>query len=281
MVGDCTVCFQPVYHDAWGSADWVRFPPRYPSLAIDSGPCHGQTTSVLKLYSQGTAGAVSEYGRQTIAHNSITIGDSEFTHVDWRGQPTDNIVRRGGQSVPQARQWWQAWGFEDQRQEFMKGRITAYRTHPLYDYALGDARFSYNPADLACHRNPFAVRSVNTAHADSTVGEKQCSLPFSVDRDHLLRRPCAGVGLPLQILAARRRGKARPHRDKAVREANGTASSYKPLRQAFSRASTPRAGRRENLQRPRLPQLCLDDPQRNGFVGAGHRQRRSPVRRTV
>jgi len=136
---------------SWGrnNADNLSFTIRKAGpLAIDSGPCHGQNTGVLKFYAQGTAGAVREYGRQTIAHNSITIGDSEFTHLDWRGQPTDNIVRRGGQSVPPARQWWQAWGFEDQQRDFMEGRITAYRTHPLYDYALGDARFSYNPADL-------------------------------------------------------------------------------------------------------------------------------------
>ncbi len=135
----------------WGrnNADNLSFTIRKAGpLAIDSGPCHGQNADVLKFYSRGTAGAVREYGRQTIAHNSITIGDSEFTHLDWRGQPTEAIVRRGGQSVPQARQWWQAWGFEDQQRDFMEGRITAYRTHPLYDYALGDARFSYNPADL-------------------------------------------------------------------------------------------------------------------------------------
>jgi hypothetical protein len=136
---------------SWGrnNADNLSFAIRKAGpLAIDSGPCHGQNTGVLKFYAQAEAGAVREYGRQTIAHNSITIGDSEFTHLDWRKQPTDNIVRRGGQSVPQAPQWWQAWGFEDRQRDFMEGRITAYRTHPLYDYALGDASFSYNPADL-------------------------------------------------------------------------------------------------------------------------------------
>jgi len=136
---------------SWGrnNADNLSFTLRKAGpLAIDSGPCHGQNAGVLKFYAQGTAGAVREYGRQTIAHNSITIGEAEFTHLDWRKQPTGNIVRRGGQSVPQAPQWWQAWGFEGQQQDFMEGRITAYRTHPSYDYALGDARFSYNPADL-------------------------------------------------------------------------------------------------------------------------------------
>jgi len=136
---------------AWGrnNADNLSFTIRKAGpLAIDSGPCHGQNTGVLKFYDQGTVGAVHEYGRQTIAHNSITIGDAEFTHLDWRKQPTGNVVRRGGQSVPQAPGWWQAWGFEDQQRDFMEGRITAYRTRPLYDYALGDARFSYNPADL-------------------------------------------------------------------------------------------------------------------------------------
>lgn len=133
---------------SWGrnNADNLSFTIRKGGpLAIDSGPCHEQNTHVLKFY---TPDAIYQYGRQTIAHNSITIGETEFTHLDWRKRPTGNVVRRGGQSVPQAPQWWKAWDFVGPQKDFMEGRITAYRTHPLYDYTLGDAHFSYNPADL-------------------------------------------------------------------------------------------------------------------------------------
>jgi len=138
----------------WGrnNADNLSFTIRKRGpLAIDSGPVHGQNTQVLKFLGGGAdAGvpAIGNYGRQTIAHNSITVGDGEFVHLDWQKKPTGNVVRRGGQSVPQAPEWWKKWGFPGPQDEFMEGRITAYRTHPLYDYALGDARFSYSPDDV-------------------------------------------------------------------------------------------------------------------------------------
>jgi len=137
----------------WGrnNADNLSFTIRKRGpLAIDSGPVHGQNTQVLKFLGEGSdAGvpAIGNYGRQTIAHNSITIGEGEYQHRDWQGKPTYNIVRRGGQSVPPATDWWRKWGFpgpqEFVQHDFRQGRIVAYRTHPLYDYALGDARFSY------------------------------------------------------------------------------------------------------------------------------------------
>lgn len=135
----------------WGrnNADNLSFTIRKRGpLAIDSGPVHGQNTMVLKFFGEGgDAGipAIGNYGRQTIAHNSITVGESEYVHHDWQGRPTQNIVRRGGQSVPQAADWWRTWGFSKPQSDFMQGRVTAYRTHPLYDYACGDARFSYPP----------------------------------------------------------------------------------------------------------------------------------------
>ncbi len=137
----------------WGrnNADNLSFTIRKGGpLAIDSGPVHSQNVQVLDFLAKksNSAAPVYEYGRQTIAHNSITVGDVEYVHLDWRKQPTGNIVRRGGQSVPQAPQWWAKWGFEGPQQDFVEGRITAYRTHPLYDYASGDARFSYSPDDV-------------------------------------------------------------------------------------------------------------------------------------
>ena len=136
----------------WGrnNADNLSFTVRKRGpLAIDSGPVHGQNTTVLKFLGEGSDSgvpAIGNYGRQTIAHNSITVGDGEFVHRDWQGKPTRDVVRRGGQSVPQSRDWWQAWGFAEPQTDFLEGRITAYRTHPRYDYACGDARFSYPPA---------------------------------------------------------------------------------------------------------------------------------------
>ncbi len=135
----------------WGrnNADNLSFTIRKRGpLVIDSGPVHGQNTQVLKFLGQGDDSripAIGNYGRQTIAHNSITIGDGEYTHRDWQNRPTAAVVRRGGQSVPQANDWWAKWGFAAPQKDFMQGRITAYRTHPLYDYACGDARFSYPP----------------------------------------------------------------------------------------------------------------------------------------
>ena len=142
----------------WGrnNADNLSFTIRKRGpLAVDSGPVHGQNTQVLKFLGEGSdAGvpAIGNYGRQTIAHNSITVGDGEVVHLDWQNKPTGNVARRGGQSVPQAPGWWAKWGFPSPQEflqhGFRQGRITAYRTHPLYDCALGDARFSYTPDDV-------------------------------------------------------------------------------------------------------------------------------------
>ena len=129
----------------WGrnNADNLSFTIRKAGpLAIDSGPVHSQNITVLGFCGMA---AVRDYGRQTIAHNSITLGDGEFAHVDWQGRPTGDVLRRGGQSVAQAKEWWAQWGFKAPQQDFQEGRVTGYRTHPLYDYALGEARFSYPP----------------------------------------------------------------------------------------------------------------------------------------
>jgi len=140
---------------AWGrnNADNLSFTIRKAGpLAIDSGPVHGQNISVLKFH---TPGALREYGRQSIAHNTITIGEREFVQVDWQGRPTGDVVRRGGQSVMQAKGWWPKWGFKAPQRDFMEGRISAYRTGPLYDYACGDARFSYRPDDVKAITRQF------------------------------------------------------------------------------------------------------------------------------
>jgi hypothetical protein len=133
---------------SWGrnNADNLSFTVRKAGpLAIDSGCVHGQNVQVLKFHSND---AMLDYGRQTVAHNSITVGEGDFVHRDWHGRPVRDTVRRGGQSVRQDRTWWKKWGLAGPQRHFREGRIAAYRTHPLYDYALGDARFSYNPDDV-------------------------------------------------------------------------------------------------------------------------------------
>jgi hypothetical protein len=137
---------------AWGrnNADNLSFTIRKKGpLAIDSGPVHGQNPQHLKFLD--TAGgdsqisSIGNYGRQTIAHNSITIGAKEYVHLDGPGKPSGTVARRGGQCVLQAKEWWARWGFQGPQEDFAEGRVTAYRTHPLYDYACGDAFHSYPP----------------------------------------------------------------------------------------------------------------------------------------
>ncbi|HPD16784.1 MAG TPA: heparinase II/III family protein [Planctomycetota bacterium] len=121
-------------------------------LAADTGAVHSLNNAAL-----GFAGSqvhsdslphITEYARQTIAHNSITVGSEPITHVDWQGRPTGNVVRRGGQSPVQAKAWWPLWGLPEPKpadRPFREGQIVAYETSPLFDYAAGDATHSYPP----------------------------------------------------------------------------------------------------------------------------------------
>jgi heparin/heparan-sulfate lyase len=121
-------------------------------LAADTGAVHSLNNAALGFAgSQAPNDAVphrSEYARQTIAHNSITVGREPIVHVDWRGQPTRDVVRRGGQSPIQDKSWWALWGIPKPAQDaraFKEGQIVAYETSPLFDYAAGDATHSYPP----------------------------------------------------------------------------------------------------------------------------------------
>jgi len=121
-------------------------------LAADTGAVHSLNNAAL-----GFAGSqvhsdslphITEYARQTIAHNSITVGQERITHIDWQGKPTGNVVRRGGQSPVQAKSWWPLWGLPEPKpadRPFREGQIVAYETSPLFDYAAGDATHSYPP----------------------------------------------------------------------------------------------------------------------------------------
>jgi hypothetical protein len=120
-------------------------------LAADTGAVHSLNNAAL-----GFAGSqvhsdslphITEYARQTIAHNSITVGAEPIDHRGWQNAPL-GVVRRGGQSPIQEKAWWKAWGLSpptgDSR-AFKEGEIIAYETSPLFDYAAGDATHSYPP----------------------------------------------------------------------------------------------------------------------------------------
>lgn len=88
---------------------------------------------------------MTEYARQTIAHNSITVGRKPIEHHGWENRLL-GVVRRGGQSPIQANLWWKMWGIKKPgRESFKEGKIVAYETSPIYDYACGDAAHSYPP----------------------------------------------------------------------------------------------------------------------------------------
>jgi len=131
-------------------------------LAPDTGAVHSLNNAAL-----GFAGSqvhsdslphITNYARQTVAHNSITVGREPIVHADWRGQPTRDVVRRGGQSPIQADAWWKLWGLPKPAHDaraFKEGQIVAYETSPLFDYAAGDATHSYPPTRVKAISRQF------------------------------------------------------------------------------------------------------------------------------
>ncbi len=83
----------------------------------------------------------NRYFIQTIAHNSITVGTDHIPGKGW------TAVCSGQVSRP-AREWVQRWGLPataDTLYTPYAGTMLAYQTHPLFDYAAGDASRSYSP----------------------------------------------------------------------------------------------------------------------------------------
>jgi hypothetical protein len=123
-------------------------------LAADTGGVH-----LLNNQAMGFTGGVNvyEYARQTIAHNSITVGREPITLLGWRDELL-GVVRGGGQSPIQEDSWWPLWGLTkpktDQR-AFKDGNIVAYETSPLFDYACGDATHSYSPRRITSITRQF------------------------------------------------------------------------------------------------------------------------------
>ncbi len=120
-------------------------------LAADTGGVHSLNSGAMGFAGARSMGEerphVTHYARQTIAHNSITVGRRPLELRGYKDRLL-GVVVRGGQSPIQQPGWWKAWGIErprGQSRPFREGRIVAYETSPLLDYAAGDATHSYPP----------------------------------------------------------------------------------------------------------------------------------------
>jgi hypothetical protein len=139
---------------AWGrnNADNLHFIiNKRGILAADTGAVHSLNNAALafagsQVRSEGLS-HIQEYARQTIAHNSITVGSKPMELRGWKDALLAT-VRSGGQSPIQDDSWWKLWGLTKPKagdRPFREGRIIAYETSPLFDYAAGDATHSYPP----------------------------------------------------------------------------------------------------------------------------------------
>ncbi|MBM4039915.1 MAG: hypothetical protein FJ290_15530 [Planctomycetes bacterium] len=138
-------------------------------LAADTGAVHSLNNAALAFAGSQPQGEsrphLTEYARQTVAHNSITVGREPIVHVDWRGNPTRDVVRRGGQSPIQDKSWWKLWGLPERKpgdRPFREGRIVAYETSPFFDYAAGDATHSYPPTRVKSITRQFVYLRPDT-----------------------------------------------------------------------------------------------------------------------
>ncbi|MGB2821994.1 MAG: heparinase II/III family protein [Phycisphaerae bacterium] len=112
-------------------------------LAPPTGCKHSVNEGVWKMQKGRTN--VHQYGKQTIAHNSITVGRNPIK-LFYNKTRVIGIIPRGGQSTIRQPNWFKAWGLkEEEAKGFKQGDITAYSTSPEYDYATGDATHSYPP----------------------------------------------------------------------------------------------------------------------------------------
>jgi hypothetical protein len=139
---------------AWGrnNADNLHFIiNKRGILAADTGAVHSLNSAALRFAGSrvhsDTLPHIQEYARQTIAHNSITVGSSPIELRGWKDALL-GTVRSGGQSPIQDKSWWNAWGLAELKsgdRPFKQGEIVAYETSPWFDYAAGDATHSYPP----------------------------------------------------------------------------------------------------------------------------------------
>ena len=137
-------------------------------LAADTGAVHSLNNKALGFAGPAASGEgvphVTSYARQTIAHNSITVGREPLVLTGCKGKVL-GVVRRGGQSPIQDKAWWKAWGLAPPRpgdRPFREGRIVAYETSPELDYAAGDATRSYPPTRVKSVTRQFVYLRPDT-----------------------------------------------------------------------------------------------------------------------
>jgi len=129
-------------------------------LAPDLGCVHRVNEAVWKMPDRSN---VHGFSKQTIAHNTITVGRKPMKLLNYDGRVLA-VVPRGGQSDIKMPGWFKAWGldYEKERSEFKQGQITAYSTSPEFDYACGDATHSYPPERVKRITRQFAYLKPDT-----------------------------------------------------------------------------------------------------------------------
>jgi hypothetical protein len=137
-------------------------------LAADTGAVHSLNNAALGFAGIKNMGEdrphMTHYARQTIAHNSITVGRKPLPLKGYKDGVL-GVVVRGGQSPIQQPAWWKAWGLEKPKgdaRSFREGRIVAYETSPLLDYAAGDATHSYPPQRVKSATRQFVYLRPDT-----------------------------------------------------------------------------------------------------------------------
>jgi hypothetical protein len=156
---------------AWGrnNADNLHFIiNKRGILAADTGAVHSLNNKALafagsQVHSDSLP-HITEYARQTIAHNAITVGSEPLELKGWDGR-TLATVRTGGQSPIQDMIWWKSWGLPEPKpgdRPFQEGQIVAYETSPWFDYAAGDATHSYPPTRVQSITRQFVYLRPDT-----------------------------------------------------------------------------------------------------------------------
>jgi len=164
-------------------------------LAADTGAVHSLNNKALGFV--GTAN-MYEYARQTIAHNSITVGREPITLRGWGGKVL-GVVRRGGQSPIQDDSWWKMWGLAKPKpgeRPFREGRIVAYETCPLFDYACGDATYSYPPTRVRSITRQFVYLRPDTFVVFDRVEATRAGLDIIWNLHSLYRPSWSGATEP-------------------------------------------------------------------------------------
>jgi len=156
---------------AWGrnNADNLHFIiHKRGILAADTGAVHSLNNAALGFAGSQVQGEgrphLDQYARQTIAHNSITVGSEPMELRGWKDALL-GTVRGGGQSPIQDDSWRKLWDLPKPKagdRPFKEGRIIAYETSPLFDYAAGDATHSYPPTRVKSITRQFVYLRPDT-----------------------------------------------------------------------------------------------------------------------